>query len=73
MRDMSSTDTAAIARELKQPLLFAGVSATSVTAQSLREAVPHAQFAQVVDAGHFVHLDVPDQFNTMLQRFIQRL
>jgi pimeloyl-ACP methyl ester carboxylesterase len=74
-RSLATTDTAAFAKELGMPVLCiaGGYQGVQVTAPALRKVIPHAQFAQVVDSGHFVHLDVPDQFNAMLRRFIERL
>ena len=75
LRSIFSTNTAEYASQLTMPVLYigAGHARVQVTAPLLRQVIPHAQFAQVVDSEHFVHVDVPDQFNAMLKRFIERL
>ncbi len=39
----------------------------------LREFCPQLVFGQTVGAGHFNHLEVPDQVNAMIERFITTL
>lgn len=37
---------------------------------ALRELIPHMQTGQTVGSGHFCQLEVPDQVNAMLDRFL---
>ena len=37
----------------------------------LRELVPHVMVGQTAGAGHFCQLEVPDQVNAMIERFLQ--
>lgn len=64
-------NTIAMARQIKQPVLWVVSSESKQTAEHVRKYLPQAQFAQVVKAGHFLHMEVPEQFNPMLKRFIQ--
>jgi pimeloyl-ACP methyl ester carboxylesterase len=68
-----TANTRAMAKLVTQPVLWAVGSGSQQTAAGVREYLPQAQFAQVVGGGHFFHLEVPDQFNAMLRRFIQSL
>jgi pimeloyl-ACP methyl ester carboxylesterase len=36
----------------------------------LRDLVPHMQYGQTVGSGHFCQLEVPDQINAMIDRFL---
>ena len=47
---------------------MAGVQTVSSGA-SMRP-VPQAEFAQVAMSGHFVQLEVPDQVEAMIRRFL---
>lgn len=39
----------------------------------LREACPSLVLGRTVGAGHFLHVQVPDQLNPMIERFLRRL
>lgn len=67
------SDTIAMASRVKQPVLWVVSSESKVTSASVREQLGQARFAQVVGAGHFLHMEVPDQFNAMLRRFLDGL
>jgi pimeloyl-ACP methyl ester carboxylesterase len=67
------SDTIAMASRVKQPVLWTVSSESKATSASIREHLPQARFAQVVAAGHFLHLEVPEQWNPMLQRFVDSL
>lgn len=64
-------NTIAMARQIRQPVLWVVSSESKQTAEHVRSYLPQAQFAQVVKAGHFLHMEVPEQFNPMLKRFIR--
>ena len=68
-----STDRAAIARAVRQPVLCVYASNTPRSAEEIRSVIPQAQFAQVVGAGHFLQLEVPAQLNAMIARFLELL
>jgi pimeloyl-ACP methyl ester carboxylesterase len=36
----------------------------------LRELIPQMAYGQTVGSGHFCQLEVPDQFNAMIDRFL---
>ena len=67
------TNRVAIAKRVKQPVLCVYASDTPRSAEGVRALVPHAQFAQVVGAGHFLQLEVPEQLNPMIERFVELL
>jgi pimeloyl-ACP methyl ester carboxylesterase len=66
-------NTIAMASAVKQPVLWMVSSESKVSSASVREHLPQARFAQVVGAGHFLQMEVPEQFNAMLQRFLAGL
>ena len=57
-------------RRLRRPLLYIDATGRH-TAKSLREVLPQAELARVVGSGHWAQLEVPDQINAMLRRFIE--
>ena len=67
------TDRAALARAVCQPVLCVYASNTPRSAREIRDLMPHAQFAQVVGAGHFLQLEVPAQLHAMIRRFLELL
>jgi len=66
-------NTIAMARRIRQPVLWVVSSESRQTAQHVKRCLRRAEFAQVVKAGHFLHMEAPDQFNPMLARFIESL
>jgi pimeloyl-ACP methyl ester carboxylesterase len=66
-------DQLADANEVRQPVLYVGAAGGQGDWDLLYEMFPHVEFARVVDAGHFLQLEVPQQFNAMLRRFLERL
>lgn len=74
---MLSFDALTVAKELKLPILIVRCGGhvpddmgVSGSVQWIHENLPQVQYAQVVAAGHFLMLEVPDQFHPMLKRFI---
>jgi pimeloyl-ACP methyl ester carboxylesterase len=67
------SNTIELASKVKQPVLWTVASESKATAAYVREHLPQARFAQVVGAGHYLHVEVPDQWNAMLRRFIELL
>ena len=64
-------DTQAIAMQLKQPVLWLTVNVADQG--SVGKSFRNVQFGQAVGSGHFPHLEVPDQTNAMIERFVSTL
>ena len=64
-------DTLTLARRIEQPVLW--LTAGGADEPALREAFRNIQFGQVVGSGHFPQLEVPDQTNAMIARFVATL
>lgn len=64
-------DTLAIARELEQPVLWIGVAPADPPL--LASAFRNLQLGQVVGSGHFPQLEVPQQVDAMIERFVATL
>lgn len=60
--------TQAIARQLEQKVLWISVAAADQAA--IGKVFRDVQFGQTVGSGHFPHLEVPDQINAMIERFV---
>jgi pimeloyl-ACP methyl ester carboxylesterase len=52
------------------PLLTIGSASPTDTPAALRAACPTITIGQTVGAGHFNQLEVPDQVNLMIERFL---
>jgi pimeloyl-ACP methyl ester carboxylesterase len=63
-------DSEAAARDCKAPVLLIDAEVALPDRVRFRELCPHLQCAQTAGAGHFHQLEVPDQVNAMLQRFL---
>ncbi len=73
-RALMTTNSAAIAKGVRQPVLFINASfGNTRTADEIHALLPHAEFAQVAMSGHFVQLEVPDQVEAMIRRFLASL
>jgi pimeloyl-ACP methyl ester carboxylesterase len=66
-----SISTQALGRQVKQPVLW--VTASAANQAHISSVLRNVEFGQVVGSGHFVQLEVPDQFNAMIDNFIERL
>jgi pimeloyl-ACP methyl ester carboxylesterase len=64
-------DTEALAREVSQPVLWLSVAAADQAA--LGRVFANVQFGQLVRSGHFPQIEVPEQLNAMIARFIATL
>lgn len=62
-------NTAAVAAECRVPLLHLG-SVFPANLARLQELCPHLLTGQTVGAGHFHQLEVPEQVNAMIDRFL---
>ncbi len=63
-------DGAAALRALAVPLLYISTSKPRMDVTQLRELCPQLATGQVVGSGHFMTLEVPEQVNAMLDRFL---
>jgi pimeloyl-ACP methyl ester carboxylesterase len=61
-------DTEAIAREVAQPVLW--MSAALADQPALASVFRSVQFGQVVGSGHFPQIEVPEQVDAMIERFL---
>lgn len=64
-------DTLELAGRVEQPVLW--LTAGGADEPALGEAFGNIQFGQVVGSGHFPQLEVPDQTNAMIARFVATL
>jgi pimeloyl-ACP methyl ester carboxylesterase len=64
-------DTAAAAAGCKAPALLINAAVPQADLDRLRELCPHVMIGQTVGAGHFNQLEVPEQVNAMIERFMQ--
>lgn len=64
-------DNAAVAAEVKCPVL--SLSADAEDTAGVRAIFNDVEVGHVVGSGHFVQLEVPEQFNAMLADFVGRL
>ncbi|HEY6957196.1 MAG TPA: alpha/beta hydrolase [Candidatus Limnocylindria bacterium] len=70
MRDLFASDYADQISASDHPLLFIH-SEIPIDLVRLRQLRPEALVGEVVGAGHYAMLEVPDQVNAMLDRFLQ--
>lgn len=61
------------ARAVRCPFLYVAAGRHRTDPAALRRLIPQAHFAQVALSGHFLTLEVPDQLNPMLDRFLALL
>jgi pimeloyl-ACP methyl ester carboxylesterase len=54
----------------KVPLLMLMAETSLSDVPRLREVCPQVKIGQTVGAGHFHQLEVPDQVNAMIERFL---
>ena len=68
------TDSVPAARALGErgtPGLYIGAARPLADIPRLRELCPHVIISQTAGAGHFCQLEVPDQVNAMIERFLK--
>ena len=70
LRAIADFDGAAALRAVDVPLLSIGSAAPTDSPADLRDACPTITIGQTVGSGHFNHLEVPDQVNLMIERFL---
>ena len=66
-----SNDTQATAKQLTQPVLW--LSVRGADEATIGKVFRNVQFGQMVGSGHFPHVEVPDQTNAMIERFVTNL
>ncbi len=66
-------DCESAARAVRCPFLYVAAHRRRTDQAALRRLIPQAHFAQTALSGHFQTLEVPDQINAMLERFLARL
>jgi pimeloyl-ACP methyl ester carboxylesterase len=70
LRSIADFDGVAALRSVDVPLLSIGSAEPSDTAADLRSACPTITIGQAVGSGHFIQLEVPEQVNHMIERFL---
>lgn len=72
MECIFNCDIATSIANCKAPaLLINSTDVRPVDIGQIRELCPHVQIGQTVGSGHFNHLEVPEQVNAMIERFLQ--
>jgi pimeloyl-ACP methyl ester carboxylesterase len=70
VRAIAAFDAMAALRDCKVPVLTISSAVPTNDAASLLEANPTITLGQTVGAGHFLQLEVPEQVNPMIERFL---
>jgi len=70
VRAIAAFDGMAALRECQVPVLTISSAVPTNDASSLLEANPTMTIGQTVGAGHFLMLEVPEQVNPMIERFL---
>ena len=71
MEDMVAFDSDAAAMRVKCPLLYVGTNTTYADVVRFRELCPQLVTGQLVGCGHYFPLEVPEQLNAMVGRFLE--
>jgi len=67
---LSAYDSEGDAAKCQIPALYVGADRPVADMRRLRKLMPHVVLAQTAGAGHFHQLEVPDQINAMIERFV---
>lgn len=70
---LRSLDSEAAVKALTVPMLFIQAGAERPEMERLRQMLPDAVIGRTVGAGHFNMLEVPEQVNSMIDRFLQTI
>jgi pimeloyl-ACP methyl ester carboxylesterase len=65
-----AADTVTAASRCRVPFLYISAAVPLADLPRLRRLCPHVVTAQTACAGHFAQLEVPDQVNAMIERFL---
>lgn len=68
---IAAADTEGAAARCKVPFLYVAAAAPLADFARLRALCPHVVLGRTVGAGHFHQLEVPDQVNAMIDRFLK--
>jgi pimeloyl-ACP methyl ester carboxylesterase len=64
-------DSAAAARACRVPVLYVGAAHPMADLARFRELCPNLTTGQAIGAGHYFQLEVPEQVNAMIERFVK--
>jgi pimeloyl-ACP methyl ester carboxylesterase len=67
---LRKVDGKSAAQACTVPALFINAATWRPELERLQELCPHVMLGQTVGAGHFNMLEVPDQVNAMIERFL---
>ena len=70
MLAMGEFDGVSALRKAAVPVLSIGSASPTNSSADLRSVCPAISIGQTVGSGHFIHLEVPDQVNSMISRFL---
>jgi pimeloyl-ACP methyl ester carboxylesterase len=70
MQAMADFDGAAALGQVTVPVLSIGSASPTNAAEDIKALCPSITIGQTVGAGHFNHLEVPEQVNPMIERFL---
>jgi pimeloyl-ACP methyl ester carboxylesterase len=70
LANLAGFDSASALKKLSKPLLYIGAEPAIANPERVREFAPHAVTAKTAGSGHFHQLEVPEQVNSMLERFL---
>ena len=70
LRAMGEFDGASALGRAAVPVLSLGSAVPANSSADLLRARPEITIGQTVGAGHFIQLEVPDQVNAMIERFL---
>jgi pimeloyl-ACP methyl ester carboxylesterase len=70
LQAMGEFDGESVLGDATVPVLSIGSAVPANSADDLRRACPAITIGQTVGAGHFIQLEVPDQVNAMIERFL---
>lgn len=68
--NLARFDSASALQATTKPLMFVGAEPAITDVARLRQLAPKVMIGNTIGAGHFHQLEVPDQINAMLSRFI---
>ena len=67
---MFAWDSAAAAAACKVPALYIDTGTPNADLQRFHELCPQLVIGKTVGSGHFLELEVPEQVNAMIERFL---
>jgi len=70
---LPNSNFAAAAAACKVPTAYLGATRPIADLELFRSYCPQLMSSQVVGSGHFLQLEVPEQVNSMLDRFLSSL